>query len=150
MNAIDHLLAVMDEAFDPHWREAWTRKQVEDSLDLPTTYFLLANHDGDEPTCGDSVAGFVLARRVLDEEELLLIGVKPEARQKGIGNKLMRRFLCTAYRNGARKVFLEMRDRNEAENLYRGCGFEPIGRRKAYYRTATGEMLDAITFGREL
>ena len=37
-----------------------------------------------------------------------------------------------------------------AEQLYRAVGFEPIGRRPAYYRTLDGKALDAITFGRKL
>ena len=44
------------------------------------------------------------------------------------------------------KIFLEMRANNPAEKLYRKMGFEPIGRRKNYYRTENGEQLDAITF----
>ena len=29
MSDLDHIMSVMDAAFDPHWREAWTRAQVE-------------------------------------------------------------------------------------------------------------------------
>ena len=47
-------------------------------------------------------------------------------------------------------MFLEMRDNNHAITLYRAAGFEPIGRRKAYYRLPSGEFLDAITFARQL
>jgi ribosomal-protein-alanine N-acetyltransferase len=43
-----------------------------------------------------------------------------------------------------------MRANNPAESLYRACGFEPIGRRPAYYRTLDGAKLDAITFARKL
>ncbi|WP_369027179.1 GNAT family N-acetyltransferase [Qipengyuania sp. RANM35] len=150
MSEIDQLMAVMGTAFDPHWREAWTRSQVESSLTLPHTYALLMDEE-QQPLEGDAkAAGFILARRAPGEEELLLVGVRPEFRQRGIGKALIEWFFRTARANGADQVFLEMRDNNPAASLYSSCGFEPIGRRRAYYRTADGESLDAITFGRKL
>ena len=150
MSELDQLMAVMEAAFDPHWREAWTRAQVEGSLALPHTYALLAGANGEPLTEGEDAAGFILARRAPGEDELLLVAVRPEMRGRGIGKALIEWFFRTASNHGAEKVFLEMRDNNPAATLYAACGFEPIGRRRAYYRTATGEPLDAITFGRDL
>ncbi len=150
MTELDQLMAVMDEAFDPHWREAWTRQQVVDSLRLPSTYYLLVDECGEEPTADRPAAGFVLARRVLDEEELLLLAVKPEAQGKGLGRKLLLRFLDNARDKGVARVFLEMRCDNPAERLYRQCGFDQIGQRPNYYRTLTGTSVDALTFAKNL
>ena len=150
MNDVDHLMEVMEDAFDPYWREAWTRKQVEDSLQLPSTYYLLCDETGSKPADVSRTVGFVLARRILDEEELLLIGVKTGYRNSGIGDRLLSRFLQKARSHGSKKVFLEMRDRNPAGTFYRRAGFEPIGRRRNYYRTSSGKMVDAITFARPL
>lgn len=150
MNGLDELMAVMDAAFDPHWREAWTRSQVESSLAMPHTYALLADATGAPLGNGERAAGFILARRAPGEEELLLVAVRPEMRGRGIGRALIERFFAAARSNGADRVFLEMRDNNPAASLYAACGFEPIGRRTAYYRTADGDTLDAITFGRKL
>ena len=117
---------------------------------MPHTYALLADGKG-LPLGDDSeAAGFILARRAPGEEELLLVAVRPEMRGRGIGRALIERFFRNAREGGAERVFLEMRDNNPAANLYLACGFEPIGRRRAYYRTSTGESLDAITFGRKL
>ena len=41
--ALDQVMAVMETAFDPHWREAWTRQQVANSLALPHTYAILVD-----------------------------------------------------------------------------------------------------------
>lgn len=150
MNGLDELMAVMDAAFDPHWREAWTRSQVESSLAMPHTYALLADATGAPLGNGERAAGFILARRAPGEEELLLVAVRPEMRGRGIGRALIERFFAAARSNGADRVFLEMRDNNPAASLYAACGFEPIGRRTAYYRTVDGDTLDAITFGRKL
>ena len=147
---IDKLMEVMEQAFDPHFREAWTRRQVEDSLLLPSTYMLLANSDGEPCKHAEVASGFVLARQAADEVELLLIAVNPEARGKGVGTRLLDRFFESARHRGAAKVFLEMRAGNPAETLYRKAGFEQIGIRRDYYRTVIGTSLDALTFGKNL
>ena len=149
--ALDQVMAVMETAFDPHWREAWTRQQVANSLALPHTYAILV--DAEARLIGDGEAeagGFILARGAPGEEELLLIGVRPELRGRGLGRLLIETFAELARHAGAEQVFLEMRANNPAERLYRACGFEPIGRRPAYYRTLDGSFLDAITFARKL
>lgn len=150
MNELDQLMAVMEAGFEPHWREAWTRQQVENSLAMPHSYAILIDNEGNCPPADSTAAGFILARRAPGEEELLLIAVHPEARGKGLGRALIERFVESASASGAEQVFLEMRANNPAESLYRACGFAPIGRRKDYYRTLSGETLDAITFARQL
>lgn len=150
MTALDEVMAVMEAAFDPHWREAWTRRQVEASLAMPHTYALLIDPEG-KSTDGDrEAAGFILVRRAPGEEELLLIGVKPQYRGRGLGELLIERLAEQARDAGADRIFLEMRANNPAEKLYRRCGFEPIGRRSDYYRTLDETLIDAITFARKL
>jgi ribosomal-protein-alanine N-acetyltransferase len=147
---LDQLMAVMEAAFDPQWREAWTRGQVESSLAMPNTYALLLDEAAEPWADGRQAAGFVLVRRAPGEEELLLIGVRPSHRGQGIGRRLLEWFFDTARENGAESVFLEMRANNPAARLYHACGFNPIGKRPGYYRTLDGTTLDAITFGKKL
>ncbi len=150
MSELDQLMAVMEAAFDPHWREAWTREQVANSLALPHTHAILIGCDGNPPGPGDAAAGFVLARRAPGEEELLLIAVRPENRARGLGRALLEEFANQARMSGAERIFLEMRANNPAQKLYLDFGFSPIGKRRDYYRTLDGEKIDAITFGCEL
>ena len=147
---LDAVMAVMDAAFDSHWREAWTRAQVRDSLDTPATFILAVDPEGRPRANGAPAAGFVLSRQALDEEELLLIAVRPEERRRGLGAKLIARHVTEARRRGVRRIFLEMRANNPAHTLYRRCGFSPIGVRPSYYRAADGQPIDAITFALEL
>lgn len=142
---LDEVMALMDSSFDPHWREAWTRAQVSDSLDMPSTFLLLIDATGEAPASG-AAAGFVLSRQALDEEELLLIAVRPDARGRGLGTRLLTRYREAAQRRGVRRIFLEMRANNPAQALYRRAGFMPIGTRPHYYRTSEGQAIDAITF----
>ena len=144
---VDRIMAVMQAAFDPAYGEAWNRRQVSDALLMPNTCYVLAREDGGEPALSQPAVGFAMSRGALDEEELLLIAVLPDYRGRGIGAALLQRFIEAAQARGRSRLFLEMRDGNPAHSLYRRFGFEPIGRRRNYYRNAA-MPLDAITYAR--
>ncbi len=147
---LDRIMAVMEAAFEPRWGEAWTRRQVLDSLTLPNVHYRLVDAQG-RPRTGDAeAAGFILTRHVSGEEELLLVAVRPEFRGRGIGARLLELFKNDARSRGATRVFLEMRHNNPAASLYRTSGFLPLGQRREYYRLDDGSRLDAITFGCDL
>lgn len=150
MDALDAIMHVMEEAFDPRYGEAWTRRQVSDSLTLRNVFFTLIGPDGTKDVAPESVIGFALSRQVLDEEEILLIAVKPACRGTGVGKNLLREVIQRARLRNVVRVFLEMRDGNPAEHLYSRFGFEKIGHRKGYYRGAIGGPLDAITFAKDI
>lgn len=145
---LDRIMAVMQAAFPPAYGEAWNRRQVSDALVLPNTHYLLADGSGQEPVSGRPAIGFALSRGTLDEEELLLLAVHPDHRGRGIGTVLLQRFIEGAQARGRTRLFLEMRDGNPAGSLYRRAGFEPIGRRRNYYRAAAEGPLDAVTYAR--
>lgn len=147
---LDKIMAVMEAAFDPAFGEAWTRRQVSDALVMPSTHYLLAGKDGRTVRDDEPAAGFTLSRGAADEEELLLIAVHPDQRGCGIGGALLERFMTDAQARGVTRLFLEMREGNTAEALYRRYGFSSVGRRRDYYRRGSGSPLDAITFALEL
>lgn len=148
---VDRIMSVMEVAFDPTYGEAWNRRQISDALTMPSTHALLVDSCGNVIT-GDSQApaGFVLSRHAAGEEELLLIAVLPEHRERGLGQVLIDRLFDAAATRGATRIYLEMRRGNPAIHLYRKVGFEPIGERRDYYRMADGTRIDAITFGRTI
>lgn len=143
---VDRIMEVMTDAFDPAFGEAWTRRQVEDALLVGNCHYLLAGPDGAPPGPDSPSAGFCLSRTGFEEEELLLFAVVPAFRRRGIGLCMLRRFALEARRRGVRRLLLEMRKGNPAEELYRHFGFQPIGERPNYYRTPDGSRIDAITF----
>ncbi len=147
---IDRIMEVMDAAFEPQWGEAWSRGQVSGLLPLPTTHYRLIDSAGAKPVDLAPTAGFTLVRATPGEEELLLIGVKPQNRRSGLGRKLLDFLVRDARSRGAERVFLEMRENNPAVNLYVNAGFRQIGRRPGYYKTTEGLRLDAITFALDL
>jgi ribosomal-protein-alanine N-acetyltransferase len=146
---VDRIMAVMNLAFDPQFGEAWTRRQVDDAL-TTNCHYALIDAAGNAPEPGMDAVGFFLSRSSIDEEELLLLGVTPRFRRRGLGQKLLEELAVSAQKRGARRLLLEMRRGNPAEALYRAFGFSPIGERPNYYRTTNGERLDAITFARTI
>lgn len=147
---IDHIMEVMEVAFDPAYGEAWSRRQVSDALILGNCRSLLMDEKLTPPTDETDAAGFVLSRAAVDEEELLLIAVRPVFRSRGVGSALVERFIAEAKMRGITRLFLEMREGNPAEALYRKFGFEPVGRRKNYYNRGAISGIDAISFALQL
>jgi ribosomal-protein-alanine N-acetyltransferase len=143
---IDRIMDVMAGAFAPEYGEAWNRRQVSDSLLLTGTGYCLIGADGSfDPDMAEPVAGFALTRSIFDEEELLLFAVLPQYRGKGLGAALLTEVIARAQQRGIRRLFLEMRRNNPAGKLYTGYGFRTVGVRPGYYRTASGERLDALS-----
>ena len=142
---IEAVMRIMDAAFDPAFGEAWNRGQVLGILSLSDVWLMMA-------TFGDGALseGFALARRTLDEAELLLLAVRPEARLRGIGRALVEAVAEEAHARGALRLMLEMRAGNPAQALYRASGFGEIGRRRDYYRGRDRSLHDAITLARPL
>ena len=81
------------------------------------------------------IAGYIVARVIEDEGEILNLAVEPENRRKGIGALLLESGLDTLKKLGVEAVFLEVRISNQAAiDLYLSKGFRPIGQRHGYYR----------------
>ena len=79
-------------------------------------------------------SGFILARCVLDEAEILTLAVHPAARRQGIGADLVGTAAMAAAAAGARVMFLEVAEDNApAMALYATAGFERAGLRRDYY-----------------
>jgi ribosomal-protein-alanine N-acetyltransferase len=79
-------------------------------------------------------AGFLLARSVFDDLEILKIGVLPAFQRKGIGTTLMQAAYTEGKRRGCRRCFLEVRMSNRiAIEFYYRHGFKVAGSRLNYY-----------------
>ena len=77
-----------------------------------------------------------------DEAELLKIAVAPTRRRHGIGRALVADAAVGAIQAGARRLFLEVRERNQAARaLYANAGFTETGRRKGYYHQPPDDAL---------
>ncbi len=71
---------------------------------------------------------------LFDEGHITTLAVHPLYRQAGAGSFLLDHMLKKAHAKGARQVFLEVRDSNQAaRGLYEKFKFKVISRRKNYY-----------------
>jgi ribosomal-protein-alanine N-acetyltransferase len=121
---------------------AWTRGNFIDALG--SGYLCRVDQQGGE------IRGYAVLRPVLDEAELLNIGVAAGQQRKGLGRALLGDMLGLARDRNMRRVFLEVRLSNTAAlALYRGTGFGEIGVRRDYYQNSSGSE-DAITMAYDL
>lgn len=118
----------------------WDAAEFSDFLADPLCFLLV---EGD--------AGFLLGRVAAGEAELLTIAVAPEARGRGLGRKLLARFIYQARLRAAESAFLEVAEDNAAAKaLYLSAGFGESGRRKGYYYAPDGRRTDALVMVRSL
>ncbi len=100
---------------------------------------------------GGHAGGFVLARLVADEAEILTIAVRQKNRRSGIGWRLMIAVLGRLRAEGARTLFLEVDESNSAAiALYRKLGFEHVAERAAYYDRQGGSKSAALVMRLDL
>jgi len=89
--------------------------------------------------------GFILARTVGDEAEILTLAVVPSARRRGLGRLLIRAAAHHARERGVHSLFLEVAANNIAAHaLYQSQGFIAVGRRKAYYGLQDADVLKVM------
>ncbi len=95
--------------------------------------------------------GFMIANTVLDEAEIWTIAVHPTKRRKGRARALLVQAMAALADQGVRVVHLEVAaDNVPARALYDEMGFVQTGARRAYYRSSTGEPVDAILMQKAL
>lgn len=123
-------LALLHRACFPD--DPWDAAAMARVLSLAGCFGYLAWED-DAPT------GFVLARDLGDECEILSLGVVPARRGRGIGARLLQAGLAEAQRRGIASAVLEVAaDNSAARRLYARLGFVQVGYRPRYYRRADG------------
>ena len=104
-------------------------------------FFAVARDEG-QGTEGGQLVGYVIGWYVLDEGELANLAVAPAMRRRGIGRSLLDAMLDDAAARGVSRVFLEVRESNQAaRQLYALREFEHVGRRKRYYRSPVEDAL---------
>ena len=113
---------------------AWTAEAWRSLLAAPAARTRIAL-DGEAP------AGFLHMRRAGGEAEVVMIATHPSAQRRGIATALLEDAIASL--DGG-TLFLEVAGNNHAAHaLYAGFGFEPVGRRRGYYRTPSGRQ-DAL------
>ena len=90
--------------------------------------------------------GFIVYRIVVDEAEIITIGVNPEMRRNGIASAMVGIIEKTLKNQGVKKLFLEVASNNiAAQKLYENSGFVRVGLRPKYY-----DGVDAILMSKDI
>ncbi|EBA14998.1 ribosomal-protein-alanine acetyltransferase, putative [Roseobacter sp. SK209-2-6] len=117
----------------------WTQAEFEALLESPLVF-----------ATGDAKC-FAMVRVIADEAELLTLATHPKYRRQGLAIVVMQNWHRRALQRGAKTAFLEVASDNQpALSLYRSCGYEETGLRKAYYARGDGSAADAILLRRSL
>lgn len=111
---------------------------------------IASGHDCEVVEKDGQIAGFQVVSRVLDEAHLLNVVIAPAFQRRGLGWALINRLIERCEEKDTSVIFLEVRKSNiAARQLYEHIGFNEIGVRRAYYRSAEGRE-DAILMMMEL
>ncbi|MDQ3745898.1 MAG: ribosomal protein S18-alanine N-acetyltransferase [Acidobacteriota bacterium] len=118
----------------------WDAYRAE--LARPESVMLAARRDAPDPQTGKRLIGFAAARVNADELHINNIGVRPEARRRGVGGALLAACLELGACRGARVAVLEVRAGNAAARaLYERLGFVVVGERRRYYKEPVEDAL---------
>jgi [ribosomal protein S18]-alanine N-acetyltransferase len=106
---------------------AWSAQSLMDSLSDPGVCAYLTERTS-------ITTGFIIARRLQDEAEILNLVVHASHRRQREGRALLQKVLNQFESRGVTRVFLEVRETNTvAIAFYKTFGFLPISTRKNYY-----------------
>ena len=138
------LARIHREDFVPPWNE----DDFETMLGQDVMFGYKAVDTG-KPRAG--AAGFVLARSMAGEAEIITIAVARAHRRRGLGRFLMDAVLRDLHAVRATALFLEVDEKNAAAiALYKKLGFREVGKRAGYYRSAVGTPGNALVMRRDL
>lgn len=120
----------------------WTERIFDDCLKVGYSAWVLID-------LTEQVRGYVLMTLAVGEAHILNLCVDPVFQRRGLGRRMLNHLLKLADSGGVTLVLLEVRESNRsALGLYRGYGFQEIGRRRRYYPAREGRE-DALVLALE-
>jgi ribosomal-protein-alanine N-acetyltransferase len=135
---LDEVVAIERRAYG----HPWTRGNFADSL--------RSGYQGQLLCAGETILGYFVAMRGVDEVHLLNITVDPMYHRQGWGRIMLDAVALWARGQGAQWLWLEVRTSNvRAQQVYLRYGYRRVGERKNYYPAQHGRE-DAIVMSYEL
>lgn len=130
---LDRVLPIEQAAYT----HPWSRANFTDSLHAGYEAQLLLG--------GQTVLGYFIAMKGVDEVHLLNVTVAPAFQGQGWARVMLDALALWARGQGAQWLWLEVRRSNErALHVYAQHGYRRVGERKQYYPAADGQREDAV------
>lgn len=125
----------------------WSAEDIAGCLAAPGGYGVMATPATDRAAPG----GFLLARAIAGEAEILTLAVAPRYRRRGVAAALLEAAAGVAETMHAGAMFLEVASDNAAAlALYQQAGFHQAGVRRRYYLRPGRPAGDALVLRRDL
>ncbi len=136
---LDAVLRVERQAY----AQPWSRNNFEDTL--------TSGYEAQLLMAGDTLLGYFVAMKGVDEVHLLNLTVAPGYQGQGWARIMLEALAVWARRQGADWLWLEVRVGNlRAAEVYLAHGFRRVGLRKNYYPAADGRREDAVVMSLSL
>jgi ribosomal-protein-alanine N-acetyltransferase len=136
---LDEIVAIERLAYE----HPWTHGNFSDSIRSGYQAQLLA--------AGETVLGYFVAMKGVDEVHLLNITVAPAHQGQGWGRVMLDTLAIWARGQGAQWLWLEVRESNaRAQRIYEQHGYRRVGERKRYYPANHGTREDAVVMSLRL
>lgn len=136
---LDAVLRIEQQAY----AHPWLRANFTDSLRSGYQAQLLL--------AGETLLGYFVAMKGVDEVHLLNITVAPPYQRQGWARVMLDALAIWAKGQGALWLWLEVRAGNQrAMEVYEASGYRRVGERKSYYPAAQGQREDAVVMNLRL
>ncbi|MDI1247102.1 MAG: ribosomal protein S18-alanine N-acetyltransferase [Rhodoferax sp.] len=100
---------------------------------------------------GDTLLGYFVAMKGVDEVHLLNLAVAPAYQCQGLARLMLEALALWSSGQGAQWLWLEARQSNtRAIHIYKAHGFRSVGVRRQYYPAAAGSREDAVVMSLQL
>lgn len=136
---LDDVLAVECSAYS----HPWTRGNFADSVK--------AGYEAQMLVADETLLGYFVAMKGVDEVHLLNITVAPARHGEGWGRAMLEALALWSRGQGAQWLWLEVRASNaRAMRIYEQNGFRRVGDRRNYYPAGSGLREDAVVMSMKL
>jgi ribosomal-protein-alanine N-acetyltransferase len=133
LQRLDAVLRVEQQAY----AHPWARGNFVDSIN--------AGYEAQLLLAGDTLLGYFVAMKGVDEVHLLNITVAPDQQGQGWARVMLDALAIWTKGQGSDWLWLEVRVGNQrAVQVYEARGFRRVGLRKAYYPAVNGQREDAL------
>jgi ribosomal-protein-alanine N-acetyltransferase len=139
LEGVDTVVAIEQMAY----AHPWSRGNFIDTL--------ASGYQAQLLMADDTLLGYFVAMKGVDEVHLLNIAVAPAHQRQGWARVMLDALALWSCGQGAQWLWLEVRVSNpRALQIYEAHGFRRVGLRKAYYPAADGQREDAVVMSLKL